>query len=598
MRTSAGPSSPPQGPPTDGSVPPPPPPFPVLPYVPGAPLSGERVLLCATGSVAALRVPALAAAIAAAGADVRVAATAAALHFLTREAALPLGTQLLTDAAEWAAWTELGDPVGHIEAARWATVMVLAPASANSLAKVAAGAADNLVTCAVLAWSGGARRGGVGRRPHPAVVAPAMNTAMWAAEAVAANVAILRRRGWRVVPPVAKRLACGDVGVGAMASPEAIVDSVVDAVVAARREGGADAAAADAAAAAPAAADVPATAAAAIPTEVPNGSPDRFSALPPGVPAATAARVASVAAAGLAVAVAGVDESVVPASRVVWVVDRHGVLGEAALAFAKWLAAAPELGGVDSLWGRAASSPLPMLSASGRTRPGVGGGDGGGGGTVAAAAAAIAARGGPPLVLLLHSVDAAAAAAGPPVEVAHLVGAPRTVTLVVASVSPAAVPSPCMAAANDGSGKPWPVPDVVAHVPPPVASATAVGLVRDAAAALATAGVLVAGGDGSSGGSDGGDGGGGGNVADGDDAAAADRNGGPHGSRATAAEAAVATATAGWSPWVARRLPLAALAAVPHGRPPSVDDYWEAAAAAATAAGPEGDVGGAVPPHA
>lgn len=149
-----------------------------------------RVLLGLTGSVACVKAEALVTALSA-FADVRVVATPAALRFLpsadaaaapdtaTGAPAAPAadaaqrralaGAPLSTDAAEWAAWRAVGDPVHHIALRRWADVLLIAPLSANTLAKLAAGLCDNLLTCTVRAWAAG----------RPLLVAPAMNTAMW-----------------------------------------------------------------------------------------------------------------------------------------------------------------------------------------------------------------------------------------------------------------------------------------------------------------------------------------------------------------------------------------------------------------------------------
>ena len=191
-----------------------------------------RCLLCLTGSVAAVKAPELYRALTAAGFDVKVAATDAALHFLrtlpgagdgsAASVAAVVGTAMLTDADEWAAWRGRGDPVRHIELKDWADVAVLAPLDANSLAKLANGLCDNLVTCVLRAWAA----------PKAVVVAPAMNTAMWEHPLTARHVDALRAFPWpvRVVAPVAKVLMCGVAGVGAMAAVDDIVTAAKVAV--------------------------------------------------------------------------------------------------------------------------------------------------------------------------------------------------------------------------------------------------------------------------------------------------------------------------------------------------------------------------------
>jgi phosphopantothenoylcysteine decarboxylase len=111
----------------------------------------------------------------------------------------------------------------------WADVLVIAPLSANALAEVALGLCSNLVTRAARAIdpaSSASRRGG-GSGAAAMVVAPAMNTRMWEHPATAAHVAALVQRGVAVVPPVSKVLACGDVGVGAMAPVDTIAEAVM-----------------------------------------------------------------------------------------------------------------------------------------------------------------------------------------------------------------------------------------------------------------------------------------------------------------------------------------------------------------------------------
>lgn len=202
------------------------------------------MVLCVTGSVATIKAADLVACLTRSGASVRVVATHPALHFLQ---ALPpsssspptrddggapseaqrhaspsppttcAGAPVYTDADEWAAWSGRGDPVLHITLRRWADVLLVAPLSANTLAKLAHGMADNLVTCVCRAWD----------VAKPQVVAPAMNTAMWQHPHTAKHLAELATLGVVIVPPVSKRLVCGDVGVGAMADVGAIMEVVL-----------------------------------------------------------------------------------------------------------------------------------------------------------------------------------------------------------------------------------------------------------------------------------------------------------------------------------------------------------------------------------
>jgi phosphopantothenoylcysteine decarboxylase len=176
-----------------------------------------NVLLGVTGSVAAIYTRELFDDLRAAGHDVKVVATAASLYFFDAAA---LGPALVRDADEWPGERyRRDDPVLHIELRRCADVLLIAPLDANTLAKLALGLADNCLTCVYRAWD----------RTRPVVLAPAMNTLMWEHPATARH---LRQVGedlggsLRVVEPVNKRLACDDVGVGAMAPRDAIIEAV------------------------------------------------------------------------------------------------------------------------------------------------------------------------------------------------------------------------------------------------------------------------------------------------------------------------------------------------------------------------------------
>eukprot|EP00180_Rhodochaete_pulchella_P001795 Plantae.Rhodophyta-Rhodochaete_pulchella.ctg26982.p3 GENE.Plantae.Rhodophyta-Rhodochaete_pulchella.ctg26982~~Plantae.Rhodophyta-Rhodochaete_pulchella.ctg26982.p3 ORF type:complete len:195 (-),score=33.02 Plantae.Rhodophyta-Rhodochaete_pulchella.ctg26982:828-1412(-) len=179
-----------------------------------------RVLLCATGSVAAVKVPDLINEFAGHDYDVRVVATEHVKAFVDLQT-LPLDVRCYTDQDEWNAWKKIGDDVTHIELRKWADVLVIAPLSANSLAKIAQGLCDNLVTCVARAWpvEQSSRR--------PVVVAPAMNTYMWDHPLTRKHLTVLQDElSMYIVDPVVKTLACGDTGVGAMASPKEIADAV------------------------------------------------------------------------------------------------------------------------------------------------------------------------------------------------------------------------------------------------------------------------------------------------------------------------------------------------------------------------------------
>lgn len=158
-----------------------------------------------TGSVATIRAPLLAHELLALG-EVQAIATERARHFLDP---LPPEVRLRSDAEEWESWKKLGDPVLHIELRKWADVLVLAPLSAHSLAKLANGLCDNLLLSVARAWD----------FDKPFIIAPAMNTKMWQHPITAEQVTRLENWGIQTIEPVVKELACADVGIGAMASP-------------------------------------------------------------------------------------------------------------------------------------------------------------------------------------------------------------------------------------------------------------------------------------------------------------------------------------------------------------------------------------------
>jgi phosphopantothenoylcysteine decarboxylase len=205
-----------------------------------------RLILGVTGSVAAIRTPALFRALSAAGHEVRVVATDPALYFFDPAELDPAGGAfegrvLVRDSDEWPeARYRRGDAVLHIELRKWADMLIVAPLDANTLAKFAIGLSDNCLTCVFRAWD----------FSKPVVLAPAMNTFMWESPVTRRHLGqLLEDRagtlvqiGWRLdeapavfarhaprivlIPPQAKRLACGDIGVGAMAEVTEIAEVV------------------------------------------------------------------------------------------------------------------------------------------------------------------------------------------------------------------------------------------------------------------------------------------------------------------------------------------------------------------------------------
>jgi len=146
----------------------------------------------------------------------------------------------LTDEDEWKSYRKVGgglrgtgDPVLHIELRKWADVFLIAPLSANTLAKLSSGICDNLLTSIARAWEFTGSNLSSGDKPRPTkpvIVAPAMNTAMWHHPHTSAHLSVLTSLGFVIIKPVQKVLACGDLGDGALASITEIVLSVQECI--------------------------------------------------------------------------------------------------------------------------------------------------------------------------------------------------------------------------------------------------------------------------------------------------------------------------------------------------------------------------------
>jgi phosphopantothenoylcysteine decarboxylase/phosphopantothenate--cysteine ligase len=187
---------------------------------PRAALTGARVLLGVTGGIAAYKAAELARELQRAGAEVQALLTADAERMVTRATFAAL-TGRRVPASVW----DNPGAVEHVALARWGQVLVVAPATAHTLARMAAGLADDLLTNVALAF------------PGPVVVAPAMHTEMWEHPATRANLATLAGRGVRVVPPASGPLTSGDVGPGRLAELDDLVAGVA-AALASQQEGG------------------------------------------------------------------------------------------------------------------------------------------------------------------------------------------------------------------------------------------------------------------------------------------------------------------------------------------------------------------------
>jgi phosphopantothenoylcysteine decarboxylase/phosphopantothenate--cysteine ligase len=172
-----------------------------------------RILLGVTGGIAAYKSPDLVRRLMERGADVQVVMTAAAQRFVSpmsfqAVSGRPTRSDLWDDAAEAA--------MGHIELARWAQMVLVAPASADFIARLASGRADDLLATLCLATE------------SPLVLAPAMNRVMWANKATQANVETLISRGIRILGPASGNQACGEVGAGRMWEPMKLADSLLE----------------------------------------------------------------------------------------------------------------------------------------------------------------------------------------------------------------------------------------------------------------------------------------------------------------------------------------------------------------------------------
>ena len=235
-----------------------------------------RILIGLTGSVATVKCRELIHSFLDLNYDVRVVATKSALHFvalsedydveskirlddaiaLRRKSSASSTTTstttntehpsfsfedelFLTDEDEWKSYRKVGgglrgpgDPVLHIELRKWADVFLIAPLSANTLAKLSSGICDNLLTSIARAWefTSSNLSGDKPRPTKPLIVAPAMNTAMWRHPHTLAHLSVLASLGFVVIKPVQKVLACGDLGDGALAPITEIVLSVQECI--------------------------------------------------------------------------------------------------------------------------------------------------------------------------------------------------------------------------------------------------------------------------------------------------------------------------------------------------------------------------------
>ena len=185
-------------------------------------LQQRRILLAISGGIAAYKIPEFVRLLIKAGAAVRIIMSQSAGQFVT-----PLTLQALSGHPVYADLFELeqnatsnqseqNGQMSHIELARWAEIILIAPATANTIAKIAHGMADDLLSTTLLASSA------------PLMFAPAMNSQMWHAKPTQDNIARLIQRGAGMIGPATGGLACGEIGEGRLVEPESLLDAIND----------------------------------------------------------------------------------------------------------------------------------------------------------------------------------------------------------------------------------------------------------------------------------------------------------------------------------------------------------------------------------
>ena len=172
-------------------------------------LTGKKIVVGVTGGIAAYKACELVSRLKKRGAQVRVVLTEHACQFVQ-----PLSFETLSGNPAYSDSFDRKYEIEHVALAKWADLLLIAPATANCMAKMSCGVADDLLSTTCLAVR------------CPVLLAPAMNSAMWRNPATQANLELLRSRGLRFVGPEAGRLACGDDDVGRMSEPEQIVKAV------------------------------------------------------------------------------------------------------------------------------------------------------------------------------------------------------------------------------------------------------------------------------------------------------------------------------------------------------------------------------------
>ncbi|KIJ62561.1 hypothetical protein HYDPIDRAFT_93825 [Hydnomerulius pinastri MD-312] len=179
-----------------------------------------HVLLITTGSVASIKAPLIIKELLKySNVKVEVVSTKESLAFFKTADVEDAGARVWTDEDEWSGTYKIGDPILHIELRRWADIVLVTPCSANTLAKIASGLCDNLATSILRALA----------PTTPTYIFPAMNTLMYEHPLTAEHIRIVREVvRYNVVGPIGKRLACGDIGLGAMTEWRDVVGIVVE----------------------------------------------------------------------------------------------------------------------------------------------------------------------------------------------------------------------------------------------------------------------------------------------------------------------------------------------------------------------------------
>ena len=176
-------------------------------------LTNKRIVLGVSGSIAAYKSPDIVRRLQDLGAEVRVIVTSGGREFVSERSLQTISKNKVNDNL-WDKEAELA--MGHIELAKWADVIIIAPASANTIAKLCHGRADDLLSTVILATEA------------KIMIAPAMNQQMFASSAMKDNLQLLRKRGMLIIEPGFGEQACGDIGEGRLAEPSEIAKQAAD----------------------------------------------------------------------------------------------------------------------------------------------------------------------------------------------------------------------------------------------------------------------------------------------------------------------------------------------------------------------------------